>query len=39
MLNTILVLNRNLNTVFLNIGDTVYLPEKTLNIQQREKLY
>lgn len=39
MLNTILVLNRNLDTVFLNIGDTVYLPEKTLNIQQREKLY
>lgn len=39
MLNAIIVLNSNLDKVFLNIGDTVYLPEKTLNIKQREKLY
>lgn len=39
MLNTVLTLNRKLDKVFLKIGDIVYLPEKTLNIKQREKLY
>ena len=39
MINTVLLLNSNLESVYLQMGDKVYLPQLQYNVKNREKLY